>query len=253
MQFLLTPSTGKRLIGRAIALHPAVRAAISKGTLVIVAGTTNGYAVEEILKGLGQSEGFSKRRFFRGLVLPPGETTGEGRLPDENGFTGDVVIERGVWKRGRSIFDVADDLKAGDVILKGANALDLSRHEAAVLIGHPQAGTTIAALQASAGRRVRIIIPVGLEKRICSDILSLASRLNTPENSGFRMLPIPGEVFTEIDAICLLCGARCELVAAGGIGGAEGAVWLALEGSDEEMSRAGVLLREISTEERFTL
>ena len=252
-QFLLTPAAGKRLIGLALSVHPAVRASIHSGTLVIVAGTTNGYVAEEVLKSLGQEYGFSRKRFFRGLVLPPGKTTTEGRLSDESGFPGDVVIVKGIWQKGMSIFDVADGLKEGDVILKGANALDLAHRQAAVLIGHTQGGTSIAALQALVGRRVRLILPVGLEKRIPGDLMSLALGLNLPGQKGFRLLPIPGEVFTEIDAIRLMTGVEAEIIAAGGIGGAEGAVWLTVEGSGEEMDRTEELLQRVSAEREFSL
>ena len=252
-QFLVTPAAGKRLIALALAVQPAIQKAIHSKTLVVVAGTTNGYVAEEILKSLGQSDGFSPKRFFRGLVLPPGRTTTEGRLPDESGFPGDVVIERGVWQRGKSIFDVSPDLKKGDVILKGANALDLEHRQAGVLIGHPQGGTAMAALQAAVGRRVRLILPVGLEKRIAGDLLSLASRLNLPENSGPRLLPLPGEVFTEIEAIRLMTGAEAEMIAAGGIGGAEGAVWLAVKGDDEQMEKTEQLLQRLWLEKQLCL
>jgi hypothetical protein len=252
-QFVLTPAAGKRLIALALAVHPAIRTALSSGTLVIVAGTTNGYVAEEILNNLGQSDGFSRRRFFRGIVLPPGRTTEEGRLPDDSGFPGDVVIEKGVWQRGKCIFDVAAGLKEGDVILKGANALDLARGQAAVLIGHAQGGTVIAALQASVGRRVCLILPVGLEKRVPGDLMNLAARLNLPGKAGFRLLPVPGLVFTEIDAIRLITNAEAEMVAAGGVDGAEGAVWLALEGSDKDMKRAEELLRKVSAESGLSL
>jgi len=47
--------------------------------------------------------------------------------------------------------------------LKGANALDLTRHQAAILIGHPKAGTIGTILPAVVGRRVKLILPVGLE------------------------------------------------------------------------------------------
>ena len=70
-QFLLTPSMGKRLIGRAMARHPSVRKVLKKGTLVIVAGTTNGYVAEEVLGAIGQAEGFSRKGFRRGTVVPP--------------------------------------------------------------------------------------------------------------------------------------------------------------------------------------
>lgn len=253
LQFVLTVAAAKRLIGKALEAHPAVRTALGSATLVIIAGTTNGYVAEEILRNLGQAESFSKKRFFRGIVLPPGRTTKTGRLPDESGFPGDVVIVKGVWQKGKTIFDVEDSLREGDIILKGANALDLTRKQAAVLIGHPQGGTTITALQAAVGRRVRLILPVGLEKRVPGDLMGLAARMNEPGSKGFRLLPVPGEVFTEIEAIRLLCGVEAEMVAAGGVGGAEGAVWLALQGSEEQMERAKELMREVSGEKGWEM
>ena len=60
-QFLLTPAAGKRLIGIALAVHPAIQAALSSGTLVIVAGTTNSYIAEEILKNLARWMAFPGR------------------------------------------------------------------------------------------------------------------------------------------------------------------------------------------------
>lgn len=48
-QFTVTPAMGKRLIAKAMVVHPAVSKVLKKGTLVIIAGTTNGYAAEEIL------------------------------------------------------------------------------------------------------------------------------------------------------------------------------------------------------------
>ncbi len=248
MQFVLTVAAAKRLIGKALAIHPTIRTALSSATLVIIAGTTNGYVAEEILKVAGYAEEFSRKRFFRGIVLPPGRTTETGRLPDESDFPGDVVIVKGVWQKGKTLFDVAEGLSEGDVILKGANALDLARKQVAVLIGHPRGGTTITALQAAVGRRVRLILPVGLEKRVPGDLMELAARINAPGESGFRLLPVPGEVFTEIEAIRLLTGAEAAMLAAGGVGGAEGAVWLALQGSEEQLARAEELMREVSGE-----
>ena len=102
-QYVITPTAGKRLIGKGMAAHPAVGRALSAGTLVIVAGTTNGYVAEEVLKGLGQAEGFSRRRFFRGLTLPSARpSAGSGRLADEGGFPGDVIIRDGRWLKGQT-------------------------------------------------------------------------------------------------------------------------------------------------------
>jgi len=253
-QFVVTPAAGKRLIACAIAAHPAVQTALRSGTVVIIAGTTNGYVAEEILKNLGQSAGFNRSRFFRGITLPPARPTTEtGRLPDEGKFPGDVVIVNGEWHKALTIFDVADKLEEGDVILKGANAVDLSRRRAAVLIGHPKGGTIATAMQAVTGRRVRLILPVGLEKRVVGDLDQLAALLNAPGARGPRLFPVPGEVITEIEAIAMLTGATARLVAAGGVGGAEGSVWLAVSGTAEQEEQAHGILKQVASEPLFAL
>lgn len=253
-QFVLTPAAGKRLIAKALVAHPAIQVALKSGTVVTIAGTTNGYVAEEILASIGQAEGFSKRRFFRGIILPPWRpTTDIGMLPDQSGFPGDVIIVNGIWQKGETIFDVVEDFKEGDVILKGANAVDLARRQAAIFIGHPRGGTIGTALQAVVGRRVRLILPVGLEKRVSGDLNELAVRLNSPGAKGPRLLPVPGEVFTELDAIKLLTGAEAELVAAGGVGGAEGSIWLAVSGSEEQIGAAEKLLKAVAGEPGFEL
>jgi hypothetical protein len=116
--YVVTPAAGKRLMAKAAAQHPAVRQALRAGTVAILAGTTNGYVSEEILRDLDQAGGFDRRRFFRGVTLPPVMPVTEGgRLPDEGRFPGDVVIVDGQWQKGKTVFDVLDLLKEGDVWL----------------------------------------------------------------------------------------------------------------------------------------
>jgi hypothetical protein len=252
-QLLLTPQAGKRLIAKALARHPQILEAAKSGTLVIIAGTTNGYVAEEVFRSVGIS-GFSRSRFFRGLTMPPNASvTKEGRLPDESMFPGDVVITRGVWQKGKTIGDVVDSLKEGDVIVKGANAVDLEHKQAALLIGHPKAGTAGLSLPAVVGRRVKLFIAVGLEKRVNCNLNTVAAKLNEPGVDGYRLLPVPGEVFTEIEALKLLCGVECELFAAGGVNGAEGAVWLAASGSKEQEEKAQATVANVASEPAFTL
>ncbi len=251
-QFLLTPAAGKRLIAKTLANHPAIRKVLKNGTLVIVAGTTNGYVAEEILKTHHIADDFSRKHFFRGITLPSKKSvTGTGRLSDVSAFPGDVVIVKGVWQKGKSIEDVVDSMKEGDVILKGANALDLTRKQAAILIGHPKAGTIGLALPAVVGRRVKLIIPVGLEKRINGDLFALAEKLNAPGAGGSRLLPVPGEVFTELDAITVLTGAKVELIAAGGVCGAEGACLLVVTGNEEQEEFAEQIFTSVASEPTF--
>lgn len=240
-QFTLTPAMGKRLIGKAVAARDDIRRTLAEGTLVIVAGTTNGYVAEEVLAALGQAEGFSRVGFRRGATVAPGAALSEVEFP------GDVVISGGKWQRGKTIFDVVDDLQAGDIVLKGANALDPGG-QAALLIGHPKAGTIHAALSAVYGRRVQLLVPVGLEKRIFTLVAAVARCVNAPEASGPRFYPLPGEVVTELDAMEALTGARAELTAGGGICGAEGAIWVAVTGSAQEEQAAAQLVESVSGE-----
>ncbi|KUK52314.1 MAG: hypothetical protein XD78_2065 [Desulfotomaculum sp. 46_296] len=98
-----------------------------------------------------------------------------------------MVIVKGKWLQGKTIFDIVDDLKEGDVILKGANSVDLTQKRAAILIGHPRGGTTTAALQAVAGRRVACCCLSGWRSA------SQAILMNCLQSS---MLPAPmGRVF----------------------------------------------------------
>jgi len=240
--FILTSSAGKRLIGKGMAAHPAIAAVLKKGTLVIIAGTTNGYVAEEILNAVNQTGGFSRKGFCRGATRPP------GAKGEKSQFTGDVVLVDGKSQKGKTIFDVAGDLKAGDVVLKGANAVDVRRGRAAVLVGHPACGTAGATLPQVVGKREKKIVPIGLEKRVLEDVEDLDEQLNAPQATGPRLLPLPAEVFTELDAISLLTGATGRLVAAGGINGAEGCVWMAVTGEPKQLQAAEQLIQSVAAE-----
>ena len=136
-QFGLTTAASKRLIGKGMAQHPDIQRVLKKGMLLIIAGTTNGYVAEEILTSLGQLDGFSRVGFRRGVTMAP------GAKPVKPEYSGDVVIVDGEWQKGVDVFAAADDLKAGDVVLKGGNAFDVYG-QAAVQIGHPVGGTALA-------------------------------------------------------------------------------------------------------------
>jgi hypothetical protein len=233
MQYIITPAAGKRLIGKAVADKLSKYDAAITGTIVIIAGTTNAYIAEELLEKLNQSEGFDKKRFFRGISVPPKiKTTITGRLTDESKFIGDVVIQKGKWLKGKTIFDILDELDEGDIIVKGANCVNVKDNKAGVIIGHPKGGTVLAALQVVTGKRVKLIIPVGLEKRTNEDIDYISQILNKQGSKGYRLMPVTGEIITEIEAIKYLWGLDAKIFAAGGVCGAEGGIWLNIEGDD---------------------
>ncbi len=240
-QFNLTTAASKRLIGKGMAQHPDIQRVLEKGTLLIIAGTTNGYVAEEILTQLGQLEGFSRVGYRRGM------TTAPGAKPLKAEYTGDVVIVDGVWQKGVDVFTAADSLKAGDVVLKGGNAYD-PYGQAAVQVGHPVGGTVMAVVPKVIGSKVQLIIPIGLEKRVMDDVTDLAKLCSALDAEGPRLYVMPGDAFTELEAINLLTGAEPVVLAAGGIYGAEGAVWLGISGTEEAVDAAMALLKSVAQE-----
>lgn len=248
-QFLLTVAAGKRLIAKAVAQLGPVKRALADGTVVVLGGSTNGYVAQELLRVTGAEGGssFDMRGFYRGVTVAPGCRAPAGAPA----FAGDLVFEKGRAVRGKTIFDVADGLKEGDVVIKGANAVDAGRKLAGILIGHPQIGTSGPILQAAVGRRVELILPVGLEKRVWGDLAQLAAKLNAANASGPRMLPVTGRIVTELEAVQTLAGCSAELVAAGGIYGAEGSCRLALTGTAAQLETAQTLIGPLEKEPPF--
>lgn len=253
-QYILSPAAGKRLIARSLLHIPRVMEALESRTVVIVASTTNGYVAEEFLNKIGQASDFSKKLFFRGItLLPRYNVKDNGRLERGSSFPGDVVIVKGKWEKGKTIFDVIGSLEKGDIIIKGANAVNLDSMQAAVYIGHPSGGTIISALQAVIGRRVELYIPVGLEKRIYGNINKIAVKLNSPNATGPRYLPISGNIITELEAIKIITGAEAELVAAGGVSGAEGSCRIAVTGNKEQLDNAEEIMKSVIIEPNFLI
>ncbi|MBR3503490.1 MAG: hypothetical protein IKO07_04485 [Clostridia bacterium] len=239
-QYLLTVEEGKKLISRAVAAMEWVREAAREHTLVIVAGTTNGYLAEIMLDQLGERGDFTRVGFRRGANTPPGVKAETGPFANT-----DVVIRRGEWLRGKTVYDVAEELGPGDVIVKGANALQPDGKAAAVQIGHPQGGTIVPILRAVERGHARLVIPVGLEKRVSDSVEALAALLEAHGTPGPKLRPVTGDIVTEVEAFKALTGARAVLVAAGGVAGAEGGCTFALIGGEEELARAAALVKDL--------
>ncbi len=59
------------------------------------------------------------------------------------------------------------------------------------------------------------------------------------------MFPLRGHIVTEIEALEILTGVRVLQMAAGGIGGAEGAVRLLVRGTRDEVEKALAVVKEV--------
>ncbi len=244
-QVLLTVSESKRLIAKAVAQMDIVQKARKDGILVVCGGTTNGYLAEELL-----GETIDKRAFRYGVTAPENPERQEG--PAASGRK-DLIFRQGQIDDTVDRIGIVPDMSRGDVYIKGANALDYQRKVAGILIGNPTGGTVGGAWGRIYGSHLHLIIPVGLEKLVCHDIMEMARKTMTPEYVGPTLYPITGIIVTEIEALKMLSGVDAELLAAGGVAGAEGAVYLYLEGDDATIQKAKAVVQSVRGEPRFRL
>lgn len=237
----LTVSESKRLIAKAVARADFVRRAMEEGTLAIGSGTTNGYIVEEIT-----GKKMDKKTFVTGRTLPRNY---DG--PKLSCAHPDLVIRKGERLNIKASEALAD-MGPGDVYVKGVNAINYERKQAAVLIGHPTGGGVGAALGTTVARRIRYLHPVGLEKNVAADLDEVAERLNRDsDGKGPALWVVPGHIFTEIEALRVLADVEAIPVAAGGIGGAEGAVWLAIFGTAQQLDGTQEAVKSVRGEPAF--
>ncbi|MBQ4074515.1 MAG: hypothetical protein IJD39_04855 [Clostridia bacterium] len=244
-QIFLSPSAGKQLIALALAQDASVVEAMEKHTVLVVAGTTNAYLAQALLARIGDTD-FEKYRFFRGIIRREGIPESLGKLE------GDVVISKGQRIRGKTIHDLADGMRAGDIIFKGANAVHLATGQSAILAGNPTSGTMGPIYRAAVGRRVRVIVPVGVEKRVEQPIHQLCQIVNSAEAIGLRLAPSVGMAYTELDAIRALTGTQPYLVAGGGVCGCEGAAFFQCQGTNEQLEKLDYWLHQVSSTPRFS-
>jgi len=59
------------------------------------------------------------------------------------------------------------------------------------------------------------------------------------------MMPMPGHVITEVDAIAQLTGAKALPISIGGLGSGAGALMLSIDGEDEQIEAAWKLVSGI--------
>ena len=245
--FVLTPAESKRLIARAVHKMEPVARALQDGTVLICTGSTNAFVAEEIL-----GRKFPHYQYLTGNTTPSVSGAKDlfpaARRPD-------VVLRKGKIDPDLDRFSVLEHMQPDDVYIKGANAINYAQGMAGILIGgFGGAGTIGSGWGHIVGRRLRLVIPAGLEKCIADDIFAVADRLNQHDEydpDAPRMMPVFGEIVTEIEALRILTGAEAYHIASGGIAGAEGAVRLLVEGSRGEFEAAKKLLEDIAGEPPF--
>lgn len=244
-QFVLTVAESKRLIAKAVAALPEVMDAMENRTVVVATGTTNSYVLEELL-----GKEIDKRAYRSGITTPQepdrDPTPEADKIPDKVFIKGEVADQ---YDR----VNIAPDLKKGDIYIKGANVLNYEHNIAGILIGGMDGATIGNTIGHIIGKQVQLIIPIGLEKLTYENINDLHLLAASEDYEGPRMWPVTGTIITEIEAIQYLTDVDAYLYSAGGIAGAEGAIRLLVEGSEEEVIVALDLVDSIKGEPRYLL
>ena len=241
----LTPAESKRLIAKGLLDLDHVQMALQKGYLCITMGTTSGYLVEEIL---GE---YDKTRHIAGITVPKGLA-----VTDKENRAFDAIFHNGEYMENTKVIDVLDKMGPGDVIIKGANALD-ENYVPIVLLASDTGGTVGAFLGPAAAKNIKVIVPVGLEKSIPAAYEEFCGQFGKDDWDYAIGEPVgaiaitEGIAFTEIEAIEVLFDATAIPIAAGGVNGAEGSISLFIEGDDDEIARAYEFFKDLKGEPPF--
>jgi hypothetical protein len=235
---VLNATTAKRLIAQGVAAHPLVSAALSQGTVIVTLGTTNGYVASELL-----GSPIDQGAFAAGVI------DDRWNINARLGEATDLVL-----KNGQQIpFDektVLGALTAGDVVIKGGNALD-PFGIVGVLMAAATGGTVGRYVPMAQARGVDIVIPISVAKSIHASIVDLTLEMGSRKielamglPSG--MYPLVGHVVTEIEALALLFSVHATHVCSGGIGVGQGSVSLLIEGEESAVRAAFARVEELS-------
>lgn len=240
-QITLRPDESKKLIAKGVAQLPAVKKAMADSRIIVVGGTTNGYVAEE-LAGIKLKKTTSYTIGIISEGIPTLSNEGE-RIPPCVITKGKAEGDDYNWK------DALKDIKAGDIFIKGANAIDYTGL-VAVLASNNTGGTIGGVWGILMQRGIEIITPVGLEKLIpdVREAVEFMRGRSTDDAIGDKvgLMPVMGAtVVTEITALKLLYNVEAKCIAAGGIGDSQGAITLVLDGAEGDVKRALNAVREI--------
>ena len=231
-QVTLTVAESKRLIAKGLARYAPVQEKLNDGTVIITRGSSNSYLVEEILQ-----TNLTRGVFMTGRIQPANSTP----VAPDGALINDMVLRNGIVDSDASLIGGLRSMKKGDIIFKGANLINYQEKKAALCIGHPTGGTMGQFLPFIDNPGIRLIIPVGLEKQTSQNLDELEKISRVDRDAGGKIVwvkVLPGEIFTEIEAIKQFADVQVYQLAAGGIAGAEGAVTLAIKGTAGEVEKA---------------
>jgi len=240
---VLNPAQSRRLVAKGVVASPIFQQAYKNGMIIIARGITNAYVCEELFNisidnKANQTAGLVARGITNTTKTPPPCSW--------------HVINRGKIVEGADSNVEIDKFVKGDVVVKGANAIDhtgLTGTYASSL----KCGTMGATWPYVTTRGGEFLVPVSLEKMVpCVMTAARHSGVYHFEKSmglPAKIVPlVEAKAITEIEALAILCGVRAYQTGAGGVAGSEGSVHLAIEGDEDKVCRAFELCLSLKDE-----
>jgi hypothetical protein len=251
-QVVLTPTESKKLIATSIAKLDVVK----KAKTVILHPSSSTYFIVEAITGYKPRTNV----WVCGVVMPKGLcgdmavhhgrahiTRDGGLVMGPGGFSACWVIRGKKVSVGTPLSDLLNEIEPDDVYIKGVNAID-TQSDVGVLIGNSVEGGTIGLVVSKWREKAfHLVFPVGFEKMIPNSIgeatkLTRSNKYDYGMGVASYLFPCPrgprAMVVTETKAIEILSGSTAIPIAAGGLGGAEGATVLLIKGNKARVKKA---------------
>jgi hypothetical protein len=248
---VLTNSESKRLIAKGIAKLPEVQIAYKNGLIGLPLCTTNAYIYEE----LRSTKVVNKSKYCCGYICGKGfcKVNSNEMLP-EIVFCKSKEIHIDFSKG--NLLPYVKEMSSQDIIIKSGNILDKNL-KAGLLVGEKDGGEFGNILPYILAKGIQLIVPMTINKSAPTVIENIISELGieTIERSFCHgrpvgMLPMPGKIFTEVDAFKILAEVVAIPIAMSGIG-EEGCVTLLLKAEKEKLELAWDIITEIKGEPKL--
>ncbi len=252
----LTSSESKRLVAKGIAKMDCVQRALNEGIIAIDGGSSGAYVTEELAREVGSElEVKDLREYVIGIIAEDGsclEAVESLRLPVF--VKGQVEYVEFPQENFTKYFSCMTDT---DIFVKGGNAIDINGKVGGLCAAHG-GGHLGMWLAHALVVGIQVIVPMTINKTIPATIEEVIQELGTAKISlkhchgmAVGMLPMPGRVVREIEAITILSGARAIPVAGSGLGSGEGTSTLLIQGEDTQVENAWDIIQGIKGEPRL--
>ena len=257
LQVVLTPTESKRLLSKAVLQLDEVKRALDDGIVIIHPCSTTIFMLEEL--GFQVPE---QGIWVCGHISPKGLCISRKQIdavmrrpgwgPEQYDF--DIIIRKGkiLPFEESALGPILDEMTADDLYIKSVNALDPESKAGVLLAARSTGGSIGLVLKKQKQKKFKLILPVGLEKRIpipLSKAMAMAAKTQRAQGIPCGLWRLKGKLITEIEAFRILCDVEAVPISAGGLCGAEGAIVWVLYGDEKKVEEAYNLRRQIQGHE----